>query len=418
MFDCKEEFSKEQLEKIKRIIQIDSFREINDIVNICDLDQDEENIIKNVKDYIWSYLAQVRDGQFFTSVNTFISFIENYYNFKEPNFTLPSNDGDLFDPKYDLLWICNGYHIYGDYRYSKNSNTHGHGFYMLGSYLGCNHKIYLARNSMRSRQWPVSLEIAKEVDYNPLLAESFFNYFSQPVASYYLLRNKSKPFNEILTPFFLKDNQELIHLQDLYIEDGNNFMDTHTNRLNLLKDNLALRYKEKMDADSFQILIEKIQLQYCIQSFMKLLIGPMDINFGNTAIVLTHENNSNIPSIDISPAYDLDISFRIADELMINNKLEQVCDANGNSSTIMSLVAEFKDIPGFKEFLEDVVKKISSHDIPKEVLDDVYRRTNLEFFKEKRESYILFLEKRFIEVLHAYQNVFLANKEDEIVWRR
>lgn len=416
MFDCKEEFSKEQLEKITKIIQIDSFREINNIVNICDLDQDEENIIKNVKDYIWTFLANRKSSHFFTSVNTFISFVENYYNSKKPNFTLPSSDGNLFDPKYDLLWICNGHHIYGDYRYLKNRYTHG--FYMRGAYLGSNHRMYLSRNSMRARQWPVSKEIVKEVDYNPLLAESFFNYFSQPVASYYLLKNDLMPFNEILTQSFLKNNQELIHLQDLYIEDGNNFIDTHTNRLNLLKDNLVLRYKEKMDADSFQILIEKIQLQYCIQSFMKLLIGPMDINLGNTAIVLTHENNSSLPSIDISPAYDLDISFRIADELMINNKLEQVCDVNGNPSTIMSLVAEFKDIPGFKEFLEGVVKKILSHDIPKELLDDVYRRTNLEFFKEKRESYILFLEKRFIEVIHAYQNVFLANKENENVFRR
>ena len=164
--------------------------------------------------------------------------------------------------------------------------------------------------------------------------------------------------------------------------------------------------------------MEKIQLQYCIQTFLKLLIGPMDINFGNTAIVLTYENNSNLSSIDISPAYDLDISFRIADELITNNNLEQVCDMNGNPSTIMSLVSEFKDITGFKEFLEGVVKKISSNDISKELLDDVYRRTNLEFFKKKRESYILFLEKRFREVLHAYQNVFLASVDDENVFRR
>ena len=416
MFNCNEELSKEQLEKIKKIIQIDSFREINDIVNICDLEQDEENIIKNVKDYIWTYLANRKTSNFFTSVNTFISFIENYYDSKEPNFTLPSRDGNLFNPEHDLLWICNGHHIYGDFRYLKNRNTHG--FYMRGAYLGCNHKIYLCRNSMQARQWPVSEEIINEVDYNPLLAESFFNYFSQPVASYYLLRNNSMPFNEILTPCFLRDNQELLHLKDLYIEDGINFIDTHTNRLNLLKDNLALLYKDKMDPESFQLMMEKIQLQYCIQAFLKLLIGPMDINFGNTAIVLTHENNSNLPSIDISPAYDLDISFRIADELITNDKLEQVPDINGNPSTIMSLVLEFKDITGFKEFLEGVVKKISSNDISKELLDDVYRRTNLEFFKKKRESYILFLEKRFREVLHAYQNVFLANMEDENVFRR
>ena len=105
-----------------------------------------------------------------------------------------------------------------------------------------------------------------------------------------------------------------------------------------------------MNDTDYQQLINKISLQFCIQSFIKLLIGPMDDNLGNTAIVLTH--NGSIPSIDIAPAYDLDISFNVENELKNNKKIDEIKDKNDNPSTIKSFINEFKDIPGFKEFLE------------------------------------------------------------------
>lgn len=411
MFDCPEDFSQEQLRKIKSIIQIDDFRKINTIVNICDLNQNEEDIIKNIKDYIWTYLANNNSSDFSLSVNNFISFVENYQKKSNPQFTLPSQDGKVCNLKNDLLVISNGYHIHKDFRYLKFCNANG--LYMKNSYLGSNHKVYLSKKSMQSKTLGVSREIVKEVDYNSLVAESFFRYFLQPVASYYLLQEDSQPFNLLFTPSFLKDNQELIHLSDFDVEEDNNYFDTHSNRLKILKDNLQVRYGNKMDEKEFQKMIEKIQLQYCIQTFLKLLIGPMDINFGNTAIILTHENGSFVPSIDIAPAYDLDISFNIATELVENNMLDQVKDIDGNPSTIMSLVKEFKDISGFKDFLTNFVKIITNYDVSEKILDNVYQRTNLDFFKEKKETYVSFLNKRFIEALMAYRNVFLKEEVNE-----
>ena len=50
MFDCREELSKEQLKRIKNLIYTDNFRIINNIIHACDLNQDEDKIIKNIKD--------------------------------------------------------------------------------------------------------------------------------------------------------------------------------------------------------------------------------------------------------------------------------------------------------------------------------------------------------------------------------
>ncbi len=409
MLDCTEEFSQKQLEILKRIIHTDVFREINSIVNICDLNQDEDKILDNIKTYIWDYLAKSFAKAFSKNVDYLIEFINDYQNKKETVFNEPSKDGNIINLKQNLLVVCNGYHIYHDFRSLKPYCTFG--LYMRDTYLGTDHQLYFAKASMKSKELRVSPEAREEVDYNSLLAESVFHYFSQPVANYYLLDDKEFPYNAILTPNFLKKNQELIHLIDIY--EYEKHLDTHTYRLELIKKNLEKRYKSKMNKNDFQKLIEKIQIQFCIQSFIKLLIGPMDINYGNTALVLTH-NGTEIPDIDISPAYDLDISFNTAAELVDKDLLDQIIDKNRYPSTIKSLIEEFKDIPGFKSFLEEVIRKMSSKDIAQEVLDDVYQRTNLLLFKERKERYMLFMKKRFVEVLEAYKEVYLMEDINDI----
>lgn len=411
MFDCREELSKEQLKRIKNLIHTDNFRIINDIIHICDLNQDEDKIIKNIKDYVWIYLSGYSSREFANKVDYFIKFIENYSSIKKPEFISPSSDGKIRRLKDDYLVICNGHHIYNDFRYLKGRNARG--LYLQESYLGSDHRIYLSKRSMKSKSLPVSDEIEKEVEYNSLLAESVFNFFSQPVASYYLVKTNSNPYTSIFTPNFLKDNQELIHLEDLVDEDYNGAIDTHTDRLNIIISSLTKRYKDKMNDIDFQKMINRVQLQFCIQSFMKRLIGPMDDNFGNTAIVLTH-NNSSVPNVDISPAYDLDLSFNVADEMARNNRMHQTRAFDGNPSTISSLINEFKDIPGFKVFLDNFVSKLVSVNVSKTILDDVYERTNLSFFKEKENNYMYFLNNRFLEVLNTYRNIYLTEVTDEI----
>ena len=411
MFDCTEELSKEQLKRIKNLIYTDNFRIINNIIHACDLNQDEDKIIKNIKDYVWKFLSGYSSREFANKVDYFIRFIEDYSSIRKPEFISPSSDGQTRRLKDDYLVICNGHHIYNDFRYLKGSNARG--LYLQESYLGSDHRIYLSKKSMKSKSLPVSDEIEIEVEYNSLLAESVFNFFSQPVASYYLIKTNSSPYTSIFTPNFLKENQELIHLEDLVSEEFKGNLDTHTNRLNIIISSLTKRYKDKMSDFDFQKMINRVQLQFCIQSFMKLLIGPMDDNFGNTAIVLTH-NGSSIPNVDISPAYDLDLSFNVADEMARNKRMHQIKDFNGNPSTISSLINEFKDIPGFKGFLDNFVSKLVSVNVSKTILDDVFERTNLSFFKERENSYMYFLNNRFLEVLNTYRDTYLTEVTNEV----
>lgn len=410
MFDCHEELSKEQLDRIKSIIHTDVFQEINSIINICDLNQNEDKIIENIKNYVWHFLSKYSSREFSNKIDHLITFIENYSSIKRPEFISPSGDGNIKRLKSDYLVICNGHHIYNDFRYLKHGNAHG--LYLQESYLGSDHKIYLSKKSMKSKSLPVSDDIEIEVEYNSILAESVFNYFSQPVASYYLIKTNTSPYTSIFTPNFLKENQELIHLEDLVSEDNKSNIDTHTNRLNIIINGLTKRYRDKMNDYDFYKMINRVQLQFCIQSFMKLLIGPMDDNLGNTAIILT-QNNSPVPNIDISPAYDLDLSFNVAQEMASNHRMHQIKDFDGNPSTIKSLINEFKDIPGFKDFLDNFVSKLVSTNASKTILDNTYQRTNLSFFKERENSYMLFLNNRFLEVLNAYKDTYITEVTNE-----
>jgi hypothetical protein len=86
MFDCYEELSNEQENRIKKLIQTGDFRIINNIINACDLNQDEDRVIKNIKDYIWRFLSNYSRKDFSKKVDNFIFFIENYHNINKPVF--------------------------------------------------------------------------------------------------------------------------------------------------------------------------------------------------------------------------------------------------------------------------------------------------------------------------------------------
>ena len=409
MFECSEEFSKEQLMRIKKMIHTEKFRYINSIIHACDLDFEEKLIIKHIKEYIYNYLSNRSPRNFSIEVDEFISFVENYSFIRTPRVLSPSENGLIKDRIQDIFPICNGYHIYGDFRCLKNN--HFRGFYRRESYLGTDHKIYLSKDSMCSRELEVSNETRIEVDYNSLLSESVFNYFSQPVAKYYLLKDRSSFYTMLLTPNFLGSNQKLIHLDELGIEDIK--ANTHTNRLRVIKNGIVNLCQNKMDNDTITKIIEKVELQFAIQSFLKILIGPMDSNYGNTGIIVTGDNNGNITSIELAPAFDLDISFNVARELVKYDHISQIRDSNGNPSNIESVIWEFKDTPGFMDFIGNLANKMQNCDIAKEILDDVYSRTNRNFFIEKRDDYMYFINKRLVEVVRVYKDVLLNDSENK-----
>lgn len=405
-------FNIEQEELLKRYIKEPWFKELNDYANICDLDCDENTILQHIKNYVWIFLARSNEEEIENSAKKFLQFLQDYKDTKEPCFKGKS-EGDTFNTTEDLLWLSNGYHIYGNltrFQANKKALT-ANGMYSFGSYIGTDHSIYLAKRSMKQKALPVSTDDRKEVDYNSIIAQCAFEYFQEPVAEYYLLRDTNNPFRAILSKNFLKDNQELIHFSDLYSDPYST--DIYSERIAMMKSNIEMRYKNLLGEEKTQELLDKLRLQYCRQEFMKLAIGPMDCNLGNTALVLTSKVEQCAPEIDISPAYDLDLSFNIAQSLSSKGNMSLMKTNDGRTANIKSFINEFKDVSGFKEFIADFYKRIEDRHAANEIVANAFEKTNFTFFNENSTRYIDFLNDRFEQVMEAYRETFIESKGDE-----
>ena len=402
--------------KLRRYVQEEWFEELNSITNLCDNEANENTKIQNIKDYVFIYMTTGREEEFSERIKELIQYMEAYKAEKNPEF-LGKSEGKTFDINKDLLYISNGYHINGKAKFMNNARyVATNGMYSSGSYMGTDHKIYLAKRSMNSRKLPVSPENKKEVDYNSIMAQTLFEYFDEPVSEYYLMHKENSPCNIILTKNFLKNGQELIHLSDMYCKDED--VDTYSGRRKVIKRNLEMRYKNIIDNEKMQKLLEKVELQYCRQEFFKLLIGPMDSNPSNTALVLTSKKNEDIPDIDISPAFDLDLSFNVAEELSKIDEMNIVKNDRGETESLEGFIEEFKNIKGFEEFLESFYEKAKIEDISNIIVDMAYNKTNYDFFLQHSKEYKDFLNRRFDKIRRIYReqkNRNEGDKADEIV---
>lgn len=212
--------------------------------------------------------------------------------------------------------------------------------------------------------------------------------------------------------FCLKDscgeNQELIHFCDFY--NPKDSEETYSGRIKMMERNILMRYKNFLGKKELNELLDKLRLQYLKQEFIKLVIGPMDCNLGNTALLLTNNPNQNMPQIDLSPAYDLDISFNVSLELVEKGQMEVLRTLDGKTASINSFIQEFKDISGFRDFLQEFYEKIQNKSVAKTIVDNAYEKTNFHFFEENSLKYIEFLNERFKQVREACKNLIPENK--------
>ena len=366
----------------------------------------EESILYDFKHYIVFYIGTMEMLQEKTEV--FKKLCEKYKeNTEIPNFIKNENTGKIIS-----IWEANLLRI-------QNRPNATNGYYSVGAYLGTDGNIYFLKKSMASKQWPVQMENAKELDYNPIIAQVFFDFFDQPVAEYYLLKKDTFPYKFILTKNFLKKGQELIPFSAFYEGENNFESKTRLGRMKTMERNLEMRYKHLIGDVEFEKLINKLKLQYCIQEFMKLIIRVLDSNLTNTSIVKEEDEQTKkdeeikIPEINISPAYDLDLSFMITKEISGLGIIFEFKDEEKQTYSIEYFIRTFQNIKGFKVFLKDFYEKICNETVPMQIVDKVIEKTNFKFFIEKRKQYVDFLSERFTEFRKAYENIFIRNGVDE-----
>lgn len=362
-------FTKEHIEKIENFIKTEWFKELNESVLMCNLNDSENEIIQQIKRYIIFFMGRNSyNNDFNTLSNKFINFLEKYSRKEPPKFEKDENG--FVNLLGSALPCGNGYNI--DNKFKMGKRPIFNGMYIIGTLVATNGDFYLEKTDMNKRELYVSPNSKQETRYNPILAERVFGFFNVPVASYMLANNY--PYTSILSKNFLQKNQEMIGFDELYSFNQNDEPDTYSKRIEMLENNIKMRYSTLLNTEDLNTLVKKLKLQYCKQEFVKRVIGPMDANLTNTSIILTTSGEDEVPEINIAPAYDLDLSFNAADEAYKMQNM-YILKCNNDKSDINSLMSEFSKIDGFTEFVKECTDKIKQDNICKNILQEAYEQT-------------------------------------------
>ena len=211
--------------------------------------------------------------------------------------------------------------------------------------------------------------------------------------------------NEVIS--FIKENEKSYGLNDSEFMDTKFFIDernniTHKQILDGIQETMI---KKNVSSE----LIKKVKLQYTVQETLKCLICSADQNLGNTSIVIKQDENGQIEDANISPAYDIDLSFNLGEEMLKGIPETQVLYRTTQDGKIdlASLINEFKDIEGYEEVLQNIRGKLNENYID-QIFDMAYEDTKIGRFKDRdiREKYGNFIMRRVAIFKEACRTTF------------
>ena len=131
-------------------------------------------------------------------------------------------------------------------------------------------------------------------------------------------------------------------------------------------------------------------------------------------MIITNGEDSKIPQIGISPAYDLDVSFNLAQELSTYGGLYVLKTDSGELANISAFIQEFQDVPDFKQFLTSIYNKIQRDSVAEEIVYRAYKDTKFNYFSKNHMRYITFLKNRFEQIRICYEKTFMKDKGEII----
>lgn len=397
------EFTIEQEEKLRECLEENWFEELNSKVNMYDEDAKTETKIGHIKKYIMHY-CQSGFQATQEDVDNFFDLL-SYYETKTYREPIRNKDGVIEIKK-------SGFNS-GNAFYTRHVKPlircNAKGTFLDGILVTTDGKEYIKKLTMDSEGRLNGFTYREQARYNGTIAHEVFEFFGEKSANY-LPAIYIAPAYYVLSENFLDQNQELINLSDFF-QDKQEY--NHSEILRLLEDNIRIRYKNNIGEEEYNKLINKLKMQYIRQAFLKKVIGLGDEKLENIGIVLTTNGDEmKVPDIDISPAFDLDMSFDLAEE----RKMRRIPTKNGQTD-IKSFIEEFSHFDGFKEFMNMITRKIEEEEtVIETILDKSYEVSKANYFiqEDARRNYKNYLRTRFRETKEAYQEIFIESERKEV----
>lgn len=371
------DFKDEDIEKINSYIKESEFKNLCIDLNICSKNDKPEEILEKIKGYIENDMMGKYRGE--TTTSNFLESIEVYLQNK------------------DFKRDENGY-IESKMVLPISKSTARGGLRTMQDVLGNDRKKYIVKRAEGYNGPISSLNNSKQAKYNPTIAYSFFEYLGMKSAKNLIAYDKF-PNYYIFSENFLKENEKIYGLDNnefinaKFITDENNNI-THQQIIEEIEN--AIKNKDLTQQKKIT-LIKKLKLQYAVQETLKSLICSSDQNLGNTSVIVKEGNDGQIEDINISPAYDLDLSFGLGEEMLERMPQSQILyrTTKKGKSDLESIINEFKEIEGYSEELEKIKNKLNDNYVDK-IFDIAYKESRVEAFKSKelKEKYGNFIMRR------------------------
>lgn len=395
-------FTNEQEEKIKQYLEIDNVNKILAKIGIFDIETPINDKIEAVKTYITEDLMGKFRGD--VATNKFLRSIEFY-----------SNNHD-FKRFHNDEYIPEGFIDYNIALGAKKGKLSG--LRMSGRIIGPDGNQYVVKEAEGLKGQIGGKKNRRDGVYNPTIAYAFFKYLGQECAESIPACDKL-PYYYTISKDFLKPNQKIYSLND------SDFM---KHEIQFDTDN-SIKHKEIIKGIEESVksiygtsektceICKKLKLQYAVQETLKKLIKSMDENLGNTSIIITEDENGKMQDINISPAYDQDLSFLLGEEILgkDNSQILYRTADNGNID-LASLMNEFQEIPGYKEKLQGFVEKFQGNYI-EQILNIAYDSSKVPAFKSRefKDKFGNFIMRNVAEFKEVYNKLEKNRDENNIV---
>ena len=387
-------FSEEQMNIIKSHIDNQKFKKLCIELNICDGNDTQEQFLNKINDYIENDMMGKVRGQYAT--DKFLKSIQAYLE----NNDFEKNDQGYID--YNLvLPIAN--------------LPNREGLRAQKDILGHDRKQYIVKQAEGFKGAISGFNSSKDARYNPTIAYSLFKFLDVPCARN-VVAYETFPYYYIFSENFLKENQSIYGLDNeefigKIIGTDENMNITHKDIMESIDETVV---NKNLPIDKSSMISKKMKLQYAVQETLKCLICSMDENLRNTSIVVTKGENGEIEDMNISPAYDLDLSFNLGEEMLKGIPESQVLyrTTENGKTDLVSIINEFKSIEGYKEALQEIKNKLNNNYIDN-IFDIAYEESGISRFNERdmREKYGSFIMRKVAEFKEACRE---TNEIDKI----
>ena len=276
------------------------------------------------------------------------------------------------------------------------------GIRTYGRYLGQDNKIYYIKEAEGLRGYAAGKKYRREGLYNPAMANAFFEFCGEK-SSQGIPAIEKAPYYVIFSEDFKQKNEQIVSLKKFdydyeYDENGNI---KHKDIIKSIETYTRSVLQGQMSDEKIDEECRKLKLQYSIQETLKKIICSMDENFGNTSLLIKR-NGDKIEEINLSPAYDMDLSFNLGKEFLSIDYTNQIFyrTTETGSNDLMDIITEFaQTIPGYKERLSEIINKFNN-DYPNQIFETAYNNTKVDAFKNEnlKEEYATFLVQRIAYV--------------------